>query len=190
MRKLCLPWAICALSLLAAVPARAADGPYVSAGYAVLTDYRTRCNGACDHTDDGFRVAVGWNFFKNFSVEALYLDAGHFVVSDITSGGTPFQGNAKVTLGGATLGYQYPIGAHFALGARVGAAAVKAEFTPGPAPAIAGGKTTTQFLGGLGASWQFTNWCSARLDWDHSRARMNRYDGDINALTLGVQFGF
>jgi hypothetical protein len=189
MSKLCLSWAACALVFLATSPAHA-DGPYVSAGFSALTGYRTRCNGACDHTDDGFRVAAGWTFLKNFSVEAIYMDAGNFLVSDITSGGTPFRGRAKVTLGGGTLGYQYFIGDKLSFGARAGAAAVKADFTPGPAPAIAGSKTTTQFLGGLDAKWQFTSWCAAHLDWDHSRARMNRYDGDINALTLGVQFGF
>ncbi len=170
--------------------AHAEDGPYLAAGYGV-TGYETRCNGdGCDRRDSGFRVAAGWGFATSWSAEALYLKEGVFVASDITAAGTPFHGDAHVRAFGATLGYSYPISRAFSIGARAGAASVKADFTPGPAPAISGGKSTTQFLGGLNATWHFSSAWSARLDWDHSRARMNRFDGDINMVSAGVQFGF
>src|SRR5882757_2737209 len=89
--------AVGSLLLAHAPTAGAADGPYASAGYA-FTDYRTRCNGACDRTDQGFRVAAGWGFLESFAVEAVYLDAGRFIASDITAGAAPFKGSAKVTL--------------------------------------------------------------------------------------------
>jgi hypothetical protein len=44
----------------------------------------------------------------------------------------------------------------FVLGDRAGAASVKADFYPGPAPAVAGGKTTAQFLGGVYATYQIS----------------------------------
>lgn len=174
-----------------AVPLAAADtGPYVAAGYGT-TGYETRCQGdACDRRDSGFRAAAGWQLARNWSLEAIYLNPGTFVASDVTAAGTPFHGRAHVRVTGATVGYSYTFGNAFSLGARAGAASVRAEFTPGPAPAVAGGKTTAQFLGGLDAIWHFSPAWSARLDWDHTRAKMNRYDGDVNALSVGVQFGF
>jgi hypothetical protein len=168
----------------------AEDGPYLAAGYGT-TGYQTRCNGnACDRRDNGFRLAAGWAFARSWSAETIYLNEGAFVASDVTSGGTPFHGDAHVHAFGATLGYSYPISSAFSIGARAGIASVKADFTPGPAPAISGGKTTAQFLGGLNATWHFSTAWSARFDWDHSRARMNRFDGDINMVSAGVQFGF
>jgi hypothetical protein len=183
--------AAAAIPLLAMVSlAHAADGPYVAAGYA-YSGYQTRCNGdACDRRDGGVRAAAGWAFAKHWSAEALYLDAGHFVASDVTSAGTPFHGRANLRAWGGTVGFAWPLGTAFTLGARVGAASVKANFQPGPAPAIAGGKTTTQFLGGLSATWRFSGAWSARLDWDHTRGRMNRFNGDVDTASVGIQFGF
>jgi Outer membrane protein beta-barrel domain len=178
------------LTVLAVPLARADTGPYAAAGYGI-TGYETRCQGdACDRRDSGFRAAAGWQLARNWSLEAIYLDPGTFVASDVTAVGTPFHGRAHVSVFGANVGYSYPFGGVFSLGARAGAASVRAEFTPGPAPAIAGGKTRAQFLGGLYATWHFSPAWSARLDWDHTRAKMNRYDGDVNALIVGVQFGF
>jgi hypothetical protein len=179
-----------AASLLTVPLAEAASGPYVAASYA-YTGYQTRCDGgACDRRDNGFRAAVGWSFASHWSVEAIYLDAGHFVASDLTAVGTAFQGRANLTAWGATVGYEWPLGAAFTVGARLGAAAVKAEFKPGPAPAIAGGKTTTQFLGGLTATWHLSRAWSARVDWDHTRGRMNRFNGNVDAASIGLQYGF
>jgi hypothetical protein len=179
-----------ALVLAIAPRAYGADGPYVAAGYS-YTGYETRCNGgACDRRDSGYRAAVGWHFAKFWSIEAIHLDAGRFVASDVTASGTPFHGNAKVRASGGTVGYEYPIGTAFTIAARVGAAAVTADFEPGPAPAIRGGKSTTQFFGGLTGTYHFSNAWSVRLDWDHTRGRMNRYDGDVNGASVGIQFGF
>jgi hypothetical protein len=187
-------WAVraaVAISLLAmASPACAAEGPYVAAGYA-YSGYQTRCDGgACDRRDGGVRAAVGWLFAPHWSIEALYLDAGHFVASDLTAAGTPFHGRAKLSAWGGTLGYDWPLGAKFTVGVRIGMASVKADFTPGPAPAIAGGKTTAQFLGGLSATWHLSSAWSARLDWDHTRGRMNRFNGDVDTASVGIQYGF
>ena len=169
---------------------RADDGPYLTAGYGI-TAYETRCNGdGCDRRDSGFRTAAGWQLGKHWSAEASYFSDGRFVASDSTSTGVPFHGNAHVHGSGATIGYDLPIVQGLSFGGRVGAAAVKAEFTPGPAPAIGGGRTTAQLLTGLNARWRFTDAWSLRLDWDHTRAKMNRYDGDVNMLSVGVQFGF
>ena len=122
--------------------AQGADGPYVAAGYA-YTGYQTRCDGgACERRAGGFRVATGWGFARHWSLEALYLEAGHFVASDVTAAGTPFRGRADLSAWGGTFGYEYPLGAGVTVGVRLGGASVKADFKPGPAPAIAGGKTT------------------------------------------------
>jgi hypothetical protein len=187
-------WAVratVAISLLALTsPAGAGEGPYVAASYA-YSGFQTRCDGgACDRRDSGVRAAVGWAPAPHWSVEALYLDAGRFVASDVTAAGTPFDGRARLRAWGGTLGYAWPLGAKFTVGARAGMASVTADFEPGPAPAIAGGRTTAQFIGGLSMSWRLSTAWSARLDWDHTRGRMNRFDGDVDAASVGIQFGF
>lgn len=173
-----------------ALPAQAESGAYLTAG-AGATQYETLCaGGACDRSDTGYRIAAGWGFADRWSVEALWLDPGSFVASDVTASGVPYRGTAEVTGFGATIGYALPIGDAFAIGARLGVASMKADFTPGPAPAIAGGKTTTQPLYGIGAQWRFAPRWSLRLDWDDTFARMNRFDGRVDLFTLGVQFDF
>jgi hypothetical protein len=177
------------LQFAAATAAQAAGGPYVAAGYG-YSGYQTRCEGFCDRRDSGLRVAMGWRLTSSWSIEALYLNPGSFEASDMTAAGIPFYGRAHVRAIGGDVGYDHWFGSAFSVGARAGLASVKADFTPGPLPAISGGKTTAQFLGGLNATWHFSSAWSARLDWDHTRARMNRYSGDVNMVSLGVQFGF
>lgn len=178
------------LSLALAPLAHAADGPYFAAGYG-LTGFETRCDGgACDRRDSGFRLAAGWGFAQRWSVEVIYLDAGEFIASDRTADGTPFYGHADVSATGLTLGYALPLGTKFSIGARLGADSVRAHFHPGPAPAISGGETETRFLGGLTGTWQMAPSWTLRLDWDHTSGRMNRFDGDVNAVGLGLQYGF
>jgi hypothetical protein len=183
--------AYAAASLLFGASARAADGPYAAAAYS-YSGYETDCDGSvsCDRRSSGFRLAAGWRFAGNWTAEALYLDAGHFDASAATSAGTIFYGRARLTAAGATLGYDWRLGTDFTVGPRAGLTAVRANFSPGAAPAIAGGATTAQFLGGAAAAWRISDAWSLRLDWDHTRGRMNRFNGDVNAASLGVQFGF
>jgi hypothetical protein len=170
--------------------ANATRGPYAALG-ASATGFQTRCTGgACDRRAAGVRLAAGWDFASRWSVEALYLDAGRFTASDLTAGGVPFRGRVDVRAFGATVGYGFPLGHAFTITARIGLASVKADFKPGPMPAIAGGKTTSQFLGGLSGTWRLSPTWSARFDWDHTRGRMNRFNGDIDAVTVGFQYGF
>jgi Outer membrane protein beta-barrel domain len=176
---------------LSGLAAQASDGPYVAADYG-YSGYETTCAGSarCDRRGSGFRVAAGWAFAQHWSVEALYLDAGRFDASGTTSGGSIFYGRTRLTAAGATVGYDWLLGNTFSIGPRAGVAAVKADFTPGPAPAIGGGATTAQFFGGAAAAWRISDaWC-LHLDWDHTRARMNRFYGDVNVASVGVQFGF
>jgi hypothetical protein len=170
-------------------PAAHADGGFAAVG-AGRGGFETRCDGdACDRRDTGFRVALGWEAASHWTVEAVYLHPGRFVAGDVTSSGTPFHGRAELTGWGATAGYALPAGP-VVLSARAGLASLKADFTPGPAPASAGGRTTTQFLAGLGARWAVAPHVALRVDWDHSRARINRFAGDVNLVSVGLQFGF
>jgi hypothetical protein len=162
-----------------APPGQAESGAYLSAG-AGITRYETRCKGgACDRSDTGFRLAAGWGFADRWSVEGLWIDAGKFVASDVTPSGVPFRGTAEVGGFGATVGYSLPLGDAFDIAGRLGVASMKADFKPGPAPAIGGGKTTTQPLYNLGVQWRFAPAWSLRADWDGTYARMNRFDGQV-----------
>jgi hypothetical protein len=186
------PLAACTAALsLSGLAAHAADGPYLDAAY-TYGGYETRCDGtvSCDRRSGGFRVAGGWAFAHHWSVEASYLDAGRFDASGATADGEIFYGRAKLTAIGATLGYDWSIGSAFSIGPRAGIAAVKVNFDPGPAPAVGGGATSAQFLGGASAAWRISDAWSLHLDWDHTRGRMNRFDGDVNLASFGVRFGF
>jgi hypothetical protein len=176
---------------LSGLAAHASNGPYVAADYS-YSGYETTCAGAasCDRRSSGFRLAAGWAFAQHWSVEALYLDAGRFDASGTTSDGSIFYGRTKLTAAGATVGYDWLLGNSLSVGPRAGIAAVKADFSPGPAPALGGSATTAQFFGGAAAAWRISNAWSLHLDWDHTRARMNRFYGDVNLASVGVQFGF
>jgi hypothetical protein len=189
-RKSNVPSALAALCALLGAPLAArAAGPYLAAGYA-YSGFETRCDGACDSRASGVRIAGGWNIAGHWSLEALYLNDGRFTASEAAADGSPFQGRAKVSAWGGTAGFFWPVTEPLSLGARLGLVSVKAEFEPGAAPAQAGGSTTTQPIAGLTAAWHFTRFLSARLDFDRSRARMNRANGDLNVASLGVQLGF
>lgn len=177
--------------LLSGGAAKAADGPFVAADY-TYGAFDTTCDGSasCDRRSSGFRLAAGWQFAEHWSVEALYLDAGRFDASGATADGSTFSGRTKVTAAGAAAGYDWLFGNAFSIGPRVGLAAVKANFSPGAAPAIGGGETTTQFIGGAAAAWHISDAWNLNLHWDHTRARMNRFDGDVNVASVGIQFGF
>jgi hypothetical protein len=185
-------FAACTAALsLTAIAAHASDGPYVAAGYS-YSGYETTCDGSvsCDRRSSGFRLAAGWAFAGNWTVEAMYLDAGRFDASGATSDGSIFYGRTKLTAAGATLGYDWSLGNALKIGPRAGIAAVRADFSAGPAPAISGGATTAQFVGGAAAAWRISDAWSLQLDWDHTRARMNRFNGDVNIASIGIQFGF
>jgi hypothetical protein len=185
-------FAACTAALsLSGIAARASDGPYIAAGYS-YGGYETTCDGSvsCDRRSSGFRLAAGWAFADHWSVEALYLDAGRFDASGATSDGSIFYGRTKLTAAAATLGYDWSLGNALSIGPRAGIAAVKADFSPGPVPAISGGATTAQFFGGGAAAWRISDAWSLHFDWDHTRARMNRFNGDVNEASVGIQFGF
>ncbi len=178
-----------AMGLLPAVSL--AESPlHVAAGGGV-TRFHVRCDGdACDRHDGGWRLAAGWAINDRWSVEALWIDAGRFVASDVTSTGTPFFGRADVSAYGATLAYSWSFGGRFALDAKLGVASVDADFSPGPAPAIAGGRSVTRPIYGVTGRWRVTPRWSFRADWDGTAGRMNRYDGRVDLVAVGIQYDF
>ena len=178
------------LALFVSSNGRASDGPFITAAFS-KSGFETRCLAeACDRRDDGLKLESGWQFANHWSLAALYLDAGHFVASDLTATGRPFEGRVKVQMGAIDGGYTIALGNSLSLLPHLGVARVAADFTPGPAPAIAGDKATMQLLAGLSGRWNFARRLSLCLDWDHTRARMNRENGDVNVASVGLESSF
>jgi hypothetical protein len=176
--------------LISAVPAQADNTFHVALGGGA-SHFATRCDGdACDRRDVGWRVALGWRFRERWSVEAAWLDAGKFIASDVTASATPFNGRAAVRAYGATVAYSWPLNPSLSLDARAGAASVDADFSPGPAPAVALGRTVTRPLYGFTARWRLAPRWSLRADWDGTAGRMNRYDGRLDLFSVGLQYEF
>ena len=182
--------AVLAVFVCGAIPAQAESRFRVAAGGGP-TRFETRCDGnACDRRDAGWRFAVGYAFNERWSVEALWVDAGEFIASDVTAAGTPFFGRADVSAFGATLGRTWALGRSLTLDARLGLASVEADFSPGPAPAIAGGRKVTRAMYGVTARWRLSPHWAMRLDWDGTEGRMNRFDGRVDLVTVGIQYDF
>ncbi len=190
--KVIFPGFMPLLVALGLLPAAArAESPFHVAAGGGVTRFNVRCDGtACDRHDGGWRLAAGWAINDRWSVEAAWIDAGRFVASDVTGNGTPFFGRADTRAYGATLAYSWSFGDTLTLDARLGVAAVEADFSPGPAPAIEGGRSVTRPLYGVTGRWRMTPRWSFRADWDGTAGRMNRYDGRIDLIAVGIQYDF
>lgn len=177
-------------SLLFGVPTHAEGAFHVAVGGGA-THFATRCDGnACDRSDQGWRIGLGWTLRDRWSIEATWIDAGRFTASDRTAAGTPFFGRVDVRIAAATVGYAWPLSDSLWVAAKLGVASVDSDFSPGPAPAIAGGRTVTRPLYGVSALWRVAPRWSLRADWDGTEGRMNRFDGRVDVYAVGVQYEF
>jgi len=157
---------------LAAAPSAMAEG-----FYGAFDLGQAKAGGACDSvagvviascsdTDTSYRFAGGYNFSKNFGVEASYADYGK------TSASGTFSGVAFTSSGGATA-FQLvgtgalPLGEQFSLTGKAGLAAVNVDVSVTvlgiTVPASA---SNDNFVWGIGAQFDVTPSVGIRVNYE------------------------
>jgi OmpA-OmpF porin, OOP family len=135
---------------------------------------------ACDEKDTAWKLSAGYNFTRNFAVEAGYLNWGKYTVGTAAGTGTVKPKGFEL-LGVAT----FPVYQNLSAYGKLGFVRWDADFS------VAVGGTTfatddkgTDLTFGLGMSYDFTNNLAARLEWQ-------RYtDLVVDMVSLGVVYKF
>lgn len=205
MRKL-----ICGLVLAAAAAcAWAQDGKgYVGVGAGISKYKIDVCDFlSCDESGKAWNVRAGYHFFPWLGVEASYLDFGEAIVPgvllDPPPGTVPIPTDSSARTFGfvASLVGRIPLGPVNIMG-RVGWGAITGKFRGNAAVqntstgaishfSAQQRDSTARFVYGIGASYDFANGWSARVDWDRTKADdgfNSKYD--VEMYTLGAHLRF
>ena len=151
--------AFCAIALVSflALPgvALSQDIPGWYIGFGIgQTKFKGACDGAgpnCDDTDTAGKIIGGYQFSKNFDLEAAYADLG-----EVKAGGSTLKAKGFEFAGVGML----PIGRQFSLLARGGLFHWNVD-TTGPSTSASG----TDLTYGLGVKFDFNRDFSGRLEW-------------------------
>jgi len=136
----------------------------------------------CDRKDSAWNVHLGGNFSQALGIELGYTDFGRM---------RSFGGETEAQAMDISLTAGLPIGQHFAIFAKGGAAYGDTDVSASPASFVStGSKKDWGTKWGVGATWAFAPNVQARVDWDRYRLEFTSGDRDIDLLTAGVQFRF
>jgi OOP family OmpA-OmpF porin len=181
--------ALAVLSFSAAAGAQTAYG-VVSAG---VSKSSFDCLGApsCDKSDTAFKLIGGYRFMPNLAGEIGYFDFGK---QKLSGGGASLE--YKNSAFGIGVAYLQDLTPNWNFVGRVGVAQMKTKVN-GSAPGIGSASDSdnnTTLYGGLGVGYKLSKNISIDGSWDFSRGKYNKNgvneSGGLNALSLGVTFGF
>jgi OOP family OmpA-OmpF porin len=134
----------------------------------------------CDEKDVTWKLSAGYNFNRNFAVEAGYVDWGKFTFSNAAiSGDVKAKGFELLAVGA------FPVYQNLSAYAKAGFVRWDADFSArvGSA-AFSNDDKGTDFTFALGLAYDFTNNFAARLEWQ-------RYtDLVVDTVTLGLLYKF
>lgn len=159
-------------AILAPLPALAQNGWYAGGGLgrAKVDDW---CGG-CDDTDTAYKVVLGYQFSRNFALEAAYHDFGEFSVRG------PRRSEEATALSASGVG-RLPVSDRFSLYAKAGLGRVETR-----------SDDSVNLLVGLGASYQFLPALELRVEYEIiSDAEFKAApDSDINVLGAAAVYRF
>jgi OmpA-OmpF porin, OOP family len=140
--------------------------------------------GACDDRDTAWKLFAGYQFNRNFALEATYMDLGDYSAT-VSAFGTPVGINADATSWGIAAVGLLPLDQQFSLFGKLGVARTEARADV----TIAGqrmrlGEDETEAHYGLGLMWNLDRNLGLRAEWE----RLDR--SRIDTLSIGVQFKF
>ncbi len=140
-----------------------------------------------DEKDTGWKLFGGYQFTKNWSVEASYVDLGKFGVTG-RIGALPFTASAKVTGYALAAVGTLPVSQNFDLFAKVGIvhSRVKSSATVAAAAAAAN-DNDTDWTAGIGAKYNVNKNFAIRAEIERYEAGSS---GNANLYSIGVQFKF
>lgn len=148
--------------------------------------------GSVDKSDTGWKVFGGYQFSRNFAVEAGYYDLGK-VTFNGTVGGTAVSGNFDSTAVGLSLVGILPVFDSFSLLGRVGVAYSEQDGSLTVGAATASAKDDlTKLTYGLGLRYDFGRNVMVRAQWERFRVGGSNVGGeedvDLYTVDLGYRF--
>lgn len=172
------------------LPAFAADNGFYIGGSVGRSDYGVGAGdigmtaGSVDDTDTGYKVFAGYNFTRNFGIEAAYVDLGDLTFSG-NVGATPVSGSADVQGFNISAVLTAPIDDRFSVFGKLGAFVWDADFAANSAAVRwTGSGSSTDFSAGLGAAYSFNKNLSLRAEYEYFD------DVDANLWTVGLAYKF
>ena len=135
---------------------------------------------SCDEKDVTWKLSAGYNFSRNFAVEAGYVDWGKFTFGNaVVSGNVKARGFELLAVG------IFPVYQNLSAYGKLGFVRWDADFgARAGSAAVTADEKGTEFTFGFGLSYDFTNNIAARLEWQ-------RYaDLIVDTLSLGVVYKF
>ena len=146
--------------------------------------FKGACSGFfdCDRKDSAWNLHLGGNFNQLLGVELGYTDFGRM---------RTFGGDTEAQALDVSLTVGAPLGPHFAIFAKGGAAYGDTDVSASPTTFVStGSKKDWGTKWGAGATWAFTPNMQARVDWDRYKLGFTSGDRDIDLLSAGLQFRF
>lgn len=159
--------------------------------------FRTTCDGvpvSCDDKDVGWRAFAGYQFHRNFAVEAGYFNLGEASANGVI-GGAAVSAEGKVR-GWELLGVvTFPVWQQLSLFAKAGVARTRVSVSgavAGFGTVVAARDNSTDFTYGLGAEYALTRNIGARLEWQRydSVGGDNTDKDDLDLFSLGLLYRF
>jgi len=191
LKKITTAVALLGIGAFVAAPAAfAADAQYyvgASVGQAKAKGFCTYATAigatiSCDDKDTGYKFFGGYQFDKNWALEATYMDMGEAV-------GTAGGGSVKLTTTGwglAAVG-SMPVSDAFSVFGKLGFMRGEAKVNKtGTAEAKATG-TTANF--GFGAVYNFTKTVGLRAEWERA-SKLDITDAGPPVVTQGINTDF
>jgi hypothetical protein len=181
---------VCAANASAQVaPARTERLAYFGFGGGI-TKAQVDCTGtaACDEQDVGWKGFIGYMFSPNIGVEFTGADLGTHIAT-FDQGGlvkVEFRPSSYALFGVGAL----PLGERFALFAKAGVAYVESRVTASGAVSGGGKDAETNVAFGLGGTVQVMKGFAVRGEWERYRAKYSNRSGDVDLLSLSLQFQF
>jgi len=168
---------------------------YLGAGFGqaeangVCDEVRTLVTGigsvsACDEKDSAWKLYGGYQFNRNFAVEATYFNYGSVTATGQTFG-VPFRVTGDATAFGVAGVGIAPLAARFSLFGKVGLMRSEVDLTAaGIGGSAAESDSETGLHVGIGAMFQATSNVSVRAEWERND------ELEVDMMSLGVQISF
>jgi OmpA-OmpF porin, OOP family len=137
---------------------------------------------SCDEKDSGWKFFGGYQFNRNFALEASYFDYGSVSASGQTFG-VPFNVSGDATAFGIAAVGILPLGDRFSLFGKLGLLNTEIDVTAaGIGGAFSDSDSETGLHIGVGVMFDLGRNFSMRAEWERND------EGEIDMISIGVQF--
>jgi OOP family OmpA-OmpF porin len=185
-----------ALSIAICLPALAmGQGLYIG-GAVGSSDFKQGCDGlpaglgSCKKTDSGWKGFAGYQFTRNWGVEAVAAEFGKAKASG-TVAGTDVSAEARVWGWGIAGTATWPVTKEYDVFGKLGIfhGIVEGKANGGGITAQGSGRSNTAMVG-AGVRWNFSGNWGARLEWERFNKIGDATSGtsDADFISIGIEY--